>query len=220
LCTEALTLYAEMLPRENEPKIRMSIAVGISATRLPASVPLLIAMADDPEPAVAGSAIDRLGIVGSSTPALTDAILPFLVDRLAVELSDPDVSRGDGVDPVIRALGYLNDRRALDAIETAVRRERYGFKLPAIRALGEMAARNRRGPTGRSLPTDLRQYAISRADRDRAEGLLREALTQAHEAYAHRVQEALDSLVRGDEEAAERARRTAEIRARNAALLK
>lgn len=217
LRAQALGLLAEMLPQEDDIKVRRAIAIGASRTALPGSVPVLIAMADDPEPSVARRAVERLGGVGSANPALTPAILPFLVDRLAAELSASDVLSRRDAHVVVRALSHLNDRRALDAIETAARHESFGYQLVAIKAIRAMAGRNRRGPRGRPFPVGLRQYAINQEDRDRAEGLLREAITQAHEAYAHIAQEALDSLAREDEKAAERERRRLETRARNAA---
>jgi len=201
LRADALQAISARVPVEYHPKIRASITMAAGALAVDGSVPLLIAMADDPVTYVARHAIRGLGRAGRSNPLLLATIIPYLEERLTVELDALAVENVGYVDSIVRALGHLDDRRALVAVERAGRHASFGLTVSVVAALQSFAQRSRYADLNEDAT--FRRGAIAAADRNRAEDLITEA-AQFHSGEVGLVAErallrlaARDSQMRG-----------------------
>mgnify|MGYP006431127503 FL=1 len=141
---------------------------------MPGSVPLLVAMADGSDVTVARRAVQGLGRTGKSNPGLLDSIFSWPNTRLTEESGALKVRDVGYVDTIVHALGHLDDRRGLNAIERASRHADHRFGVGVVAALSGVAGRDRYTEPS-DVPAAVLVYATTRPSpaRNRAESLSR-----------------------------------------------
>ncbi len=157
---------------ERDPRSQRVLARSAARFDDPAGIPMLRGLAEAPDSLAARWALEGLGHLGARHPSELDTVTPYLLARLEAALNDMTWRNDGTASAVVNALGQLDDRRGLPAIQKALRLYPVALARDCVRAAEQMMKRK----TGRDAGGT--PHPVTSDDVTRARGLRRAARAQ------------------------------------------
>ncbi|MAF10836.1 hypothetical protein CMK11_10320 [Candidatus Poribacteria bacterium] len=145
---EAFAVVLRAAETEDDPHNLRLLAMAAHSFDERAGIPMLRGLAEARDSLAARWALEGLGHLGARHPSELEAVTPYLVTRLDAALNDMIWSNDGVAAVVVKALGRLDDRRGLPALQKAFRLYPVALARDCASAAEQMTKRKAGRDTG------------------------------------------------------------------------